>query len=159
MILKLKEDLLESRKLKTEVKTSVLRVLLGEIELVQSRTGVGPTDESIYPIIRKMITSNKEVMNHLDLDGTPYLKDDWFKKDILEEENSILQAYLPRELNSQEIRQYLTDGMVNEIQSAQEKEVPKLIGVLVKTFKTLGYHVNGADIKTVIADVRSEVDV
>lgn len=144
LIAKLKEDLLESRKLKTEVKSGILRVLLGELELVQSRTGVTPTDESIQPIIRKMITSNKEC----------YAQN---KSDILLEENQILQSYLPRELCTKEISEYLTDGMRQEILSAQEKDVPRLIGVLVKTFKTLGYHVNGTDIKSVIMDVRTEV--
>ncbi len=140
---KIKLDLLESRKLKTEVKSSVLRVLLGEIELVQSRTGVIPTDESIYPIIRKMITSNNEC----------YAQN---SSEVLLQENTILDGYLPQQLSQTEICNNITDIMITDIKSATDKDVPKLIGLFVKTFKTLGFHVSGNDIKAAILKIRGE---
>lgn len=56
----IKADLLQSRKEKNELKSNILRVLLGEIELESCKTGVELPDEKVHSLIRKIIESNKQ---------------------------------------------------------------------------------------------------
>ena len=71
---RIRADLLVARKSKNELKTSILRVLVGDIDMYKHAppgchkvlNGILP-DEFIHPIIRKLIASNNECLAQTDM--------------------------------------------------------------------------------------------
>jgi uncharacterized protein YqeY len=120
------------------IKKNILRVAIGEIEQLQMTSQQGNrvvTDDQAAKILRKLLQSNLEV-----LENTP----EGERKHILESENVILNALLPKQLTQDEIRVKL------ETLDLDKMPVGKAMGMAMKLFKETGDFVDGNDVKAVI---------
>ncbi len=181
---KLKDDLLTARKERNELKSNILRVLLGEIEQIQVKTGVELPEEKIHSIIRKLVESNKQtydlqcksfnipiVLANPDQPSIEKLRDMLSKSggttdlvwgpDLefkvvshLLEENAILASYLPTLLNPLEILALISPELHTEILLSDEKSLGKFTGKILKLVKEKGLTSNGNDVNKVIQDIR-----
>lgn len=137
---KLKDDLLTARKEKYEIQSGILRVLLGEIEQEQVKTGVELPDDRIYSMIRKIQENNIRCMAYTS-------------SDKLIGENNILNRYLPTLLNPLEILALISPELHAEILSSDEKSIGKFTGKILKIIKERNLSSNGNDVNKVIQDI------
>lgn len=181
----IKADLLQSRKEKNELKSNILRVLLGEIELESCKTGVELPDDRVHSIIRKIVESNKQtyelqcksfnipiVLVNPDQSSIEKLRDMLFKSggttdlvwgpdlefevvNPLLAENAILLSYLPTLLTHEEILSLITPELQTEILSVDEKSLGKFTGKILKIIKEKGLTSNGNDVGNVIKTIRA----
>ncbi|MFZ5764124.1 MAG: GatB/YqeY domain-containing protein [Thermodesulfobacteriota bacterium] len=87
---KIKSDLKESMKAKTEARTSALRVLLGEFGR-QAKKELDDTE--VIAVIRKLIKAENETLAQTGGEPSEYLQ--------------ILESYLPRQASEEEIRTWI----------------------------------------------------
>ena len=87
---KIRQDLKESMKAKTEARTSALRVILGEFGRQEKKT---LTDAEVIAVIRKLVKSEQETLAKTGADSSDYL--------------TTLEGYLPKEPSEAEIRQWI----------------------------------------------------
>lgn len=137
---KLKSDLIQAMRDKDETKKDILRVVIGDIESTESRENKEMSDEKIEKLIRKMVSSNEEVLRH---------KQD----DSLVKQNEILDTYLPKMLSQGEIYSKLCD-IVDDIKLA---DGGKAIGLAMKHLKQQNLNVDGKDVTTVVNKINGEV--
>ena len=84
-------------KARNGVARSILTTLLGELEGMAKRDQVDISDDMVMRTCKKFIIGNIETMK---LGGS---------KDQLETENAILKSFLPKQLNSDELRAIIAD--------------------------------------------------
>lgn len=125
------------------LRKNVLRLLLGEIETIESS---GKKADSTK-IIKKLIDSNNQILA---------IKTD----DILIKENEILSAMLPKEISRKELAEFIgsfqnqeNNSLYNQIVAA--KSEGQGIGLAVKTIKQIGLVYNSNDLIEVIKEMRS----
>lgn len=87
---KIKGDLKESMKAKTEARTSALRVLIGEF---QRQLKKELTDGEVVAVIRKLIKSEAETLEKKGEGPSDYMR--------------ILESYLPKQAGEAEIRAWI----------------------------------------------------
>jgi len=87
---KIKSDLKESMKARTEERTSALRVLIGEF---QRQLKKELTDAEVMAIIRKLIKSEAETLEKKGEEPSAYMH--------------ILESYLPKQAGEAEIRAWI----------------------------------------------------
>ncbi len=155
----IKADLLSARKEKDELKSGILRVLLGEVELIESRSGVKLPDDKIYTTIRAIIKANKISGGLEDEKGNPIFvnaQSTFFANALkLEDENKILEKYLPSLLSVEEIKAVITvHDLKEKVISASDKDLGKLTGEVMKVIKVAGNSANGNDIKIAMQELR-----
>lgn len=143
----IKSDLLTSRKEKNELKSNILRVLLGEIELESCKTGVELPDEKVHSIIRKIIESNNICIDKITAPFTT--------SNPLIYENEILFLYLPTLLTHDEILALISPELQAEIIAGDEKSSGKFIGKILKIVKDKGLSSNGNDVGNTIKYIKS----
>lgn len=91
---KIKNDLKESMKAKTDEKTSAIRVLIGEF---QRQIKKELTDAEVIAIIRKLIKSEAETLEKKGETTSVYIE--------------ILEEYLPKQASEEEIREWVTNNI------------------------------------------------
>ncbi len=131
----IKQHLHEAIINKEEVRKTILRVALGDLQRNSSTKYL--TKEEELRIIRKLVEGNKETIS--------FTKDEE-KKMILENEIVILESYLPRNLSEQEVRDFL----VNVDLTA--KSTGASLGLAMKAFKQAGLSVDANMVKKVVED-------
>lgn len=134
----MKSDLITSMKEKNEVKKNILRVVLGEVSTLESRSEEKLTEEQISKVIRKIIQANEETLRY----GA---------SEKLESENKILNSLLPKTLCVSEIRQELVG--IPEIKEA--KSEGQAVGIAIKYLKGKQLTVLGEDVKSVVLELRN----
>ncbi|MFH1217902.1 MAG: GatB/YqeY domain-containing protein [Pseudomonadota bacterium] len=87
---KIKSDLKESMKAKTESRTSAIRVLMGEFSRQLKKE---LDDAEVIGIIRKLIKSEAETLSHTGQEPSEYMR--------------ILESYLPRQASEEEIKEWI----------------------------------------------------
>ena len=87
---KIKGDLKESMKAKTEAKTSALRVLIGEF---QRQVKKELTDAEVIAVIRKLIKAETETLEKKGEGPSDYMQ--------------ILESYLPKQASEEKIRAWI----------------------------------------------------
>ncbi len=92
----IRADLKESMKAKTEVRTSAIRIILGEF---QRQPNKELTDPEVVSIIRKLVKSETELLaaSNKSAEDSEYI--------------SILEAYLPQQATEEEIRKWINDNI------------------------------------------------
>ena len=88
---KIRQDLKLSMKAKNEMRTSALRVMLGEFGRQDKKE---LSDLEVIAIIRKLVKSEQELLSKTNAASSDYL--------------TILEEYLPKEPTEEEIRQWIT---------------------------------------------------
>ena len=92
----IRADLKESMKAKTEVRTSAIRIILGEFQRQPSKV---LNDPEVVSIIRKLIKSETELLAASN------------KKPEDSEYIAILDAYLPQQASEEEIKKWINDNV------------------------------------------------
>ena len=152
----IRSQLTAAMKERNEIKKGILRVILGDLSTLESRSGKPPTDEEVKKVIKKLIEGNTETMSHLEKAATfaiPPISDTWQK---LKEENVILNSFLPKNLPKEEIKDFLnlsSSPIVFEIQGA--KSDGQATGLAMKFFKDFDVNIDGKDVSAIVKELRS----
>ena len=138
----IKDLIKRSMKDKDNLKRDILKLVLGEIQSKESRTGKNLNDDKIESIIRKLIESNLEILSH--------------KYDVvLSRENEILGNLLPTVMTTEEIEEALKD-VSEDIKTANNDG--QAMGIAMKTMKSCSGKALGQDVKEVVSDLRCTND-
>ncbi len=121
---------------KDEVKKSILRVVVGEVE----RKFGSNSDEDVHKAIKRIIEGNNESLKH---GANPTLL----------KEISILDEYLPKLLSLEMIEAALL-GTSTDVAIKAAKNDGAAVGAAMKALKTIGAAVDGNDVKTVVKKIR-----
>lgn len=139
----IKEQVIEAMKTKDSVKKDVLRVAQGDIEMHHTRTGEHMTDDQAQKVVRKLIKSNEETIEHTkDPAGV----------EKLNQEIAILEALLPRTLGVDEIVAALAP-VQDDIKAVGNDG--QATGVAMKHLKPQGLVVEGKDVSAAVKQIRS----
>jgi uncharacterized protein len=139
----LKARIKQAMRDKNDTEKEVLRVVLGEIQTEEHRTGKDATDEEAMAYIRKLIKSNDETLK---------VAKDEVQRATLEKENDILKGFLPASLSPEQIAQALIPVM-EAIKGA--KSDGQATGVAMKELKKAGAVVDGKDVALAIKTMRA----
>ena len=142
MLSQLKEDLKAAMFAKDTLKKNILRLVIGEIQTIESLNGK-ISDERIHGIIKKIIASNEET---LAAGG----------KFELEKENLILKAYLPSVWTYAQIEVFFLDkpDIIAQIKAADKDKVAS--GLAMKALKAAKATVDFSDVSTFTNHIRTE---
>lgn len=142
MIQKLKDDLKAAMLAKDELRKNILRVVLGELQLIEARNQQ-VNDEKVCGVIKKLIASNEET---LAAGGAQKLA----------EENKILATYLPSYWSVVEIEAFFLNREGPEFEQIRDaKSAGQATGIAMKTLKTVGAPVQGVDVTAFVEKVRA----
>lgn len=143
----IKSNLITAMKEKNETKKNIYRVVLGEIDTLESRQVKPLSDEGVAKVIRKVVQNNKETLF--------FVKDN-SAKETLNTENDILESLLPKTLTTKEIEFLLTE-LKSKITDANNEG--QAIGIAMKFLKEKQAIVNGEDVKTIVASIRNTSNI
>lgn len=121
----------------------ILRVALGEIQTIEHRVSKTLPDDEAMAIVRKLIKSNEETLEHTA---------DAEKKKQLVDEVAILTSLLPKSLSVDEIVALLAP-VSDAIRAAGNDG--QATGVAMKSLKASGASVNGKDVSEAVKRIRS----
>lgn len=139
----IKKEVITAMKAKDTVAKEVLRVAQGDIEMHHTRTGEHMTDDQAQKVVRKLMKSNEETLEHTTDEATA---------EKLKKEIAILEALLPRTLGVDEIVAALgpvADGIKAAGNDGQAT------GVAMKHLKPQGLAVEGKDVSAAVKQIRS----
>lgn len=136
----LRKDRIQAMKDKNRVAKDILGVALGEAQLAEARQGK-IEDTQVQKIIRKIISSNEEVMK---------IKAD----EKLTKENEILEEFLPQMWTEEQITLHLqsVDGMEELLKTA--KSSGQATGIAMKALKCADASVDGKIVSKVVSQMR-----
>lgn len=138
----IKEQIIEAMKAKDTLTRDLLRVAQGDIEMHHTRTGEHMTDEQAQKVVRKLIKSNEETIEHTtDPAGI----------EKLNKEIAILEALLPRTLGVDEIVAALAP-VQDDIKAVGNDG--QATGVAMKHLKPQGLVVEGKDVSAAVKQIR-----
>ena len=143
LLQEIKQQVLEAMKAKDTLAKDVLRVVQGDIELAETRSGKALSDDEAQKIVRKLIKSNQETLA---------VNPDAQTAEKLNKEIAILEALLPRTLSVDEIIAAL-DSVKDGIQAAGNDG--QATGVAMKHLKPQGLAVDGKDVSEAVRQIRS----
>lgn len=135
----IRNDLKSAMIAKDEIRKSILRVLIGEVDTFEAR-GKSASQDVVNNIINKLISSNEEIIKVKP-------------SDILVKENDILKAYLPKYLTEDEIEKFFVDQ--NETATIKNAENDgKAMGLAMKIVKSHNLSVLSEEVKKFVNKVR-----
>jgi len=133
----------QAMKDKNELEKELLRVLLGDLQLAETRNGKALSEKEGQQIIRRMVKSNQETVA-LTQDPTAVEK--------LKQEFVILDGLLPKTLSVAEIIVAL-EPVADDIRAAGNPG--QATGAAMKHLKPQGLEVEGKDVAAAVAQIRS----
>ena len=139
----IKQQMFAAMKAKNTVEKEILKVVLGEIDTANSRRDDDISDEDIHKILRKLVKSNGETMK---------LSEDAAQKAVLQQENDVLNAYLPKTLDTAAIVAALI-SVADDIKAAGNDG--QATGIAMKLLKSTGAAVGGKDVAQAVKQMRS----
>ncbi len=142
LLQEIKQQVLEAMKAKDTLAKDVLRVVQGDIELAETRSGKALSDDEAQKIVRKLIKSNHETLA---------VNPDAGAAEKLNKEIAILEALLPRTLSVDEIVAAL--GPVNDDIRAAGND-GQATGVAMKHLRPQGLAVDGKDVSEAVRQIR-----
>lgn len=128
---KLKDELKQSMLAKSELKTSVLRMLLSSLnyyEIQKGGAGYEATDEDVLTIIQKEAKQRRDSIEEFGKAG---------RQELVDKENKeleILQTYLPEQMTEEEIRE-IVKQVVAETGAKTIADIGKVMGILMPKVK------------------------
>lgn len=128
---KLRDELKRSMLARTELKTSVLRMLLSAInyyEIQKGGAGYEATDEDVLSVIQKEAKQRRDSIEEFKKANRQELVD----KETQELE--ILQVYLPTQMGEEQIRE-IVKQTISEIGATTVAEMGKVMGALMPKVK------------------------
>lgn len=128
---KLQEELKQSMLAKDTLRTSVLRMVLSAInyyEIQKGGAGYEATDEDVLSVIQKEAKQRRDSIEQFQKGGRQDLVDKETK------ELELLQAYLPQQMNEDEIRNLVKEAIA-QTQSTTIADMGKVMGALMPKVK------------------------
>src|SRR3989344_842340 len=128
---KLQEELKTSMLAKDKLKISVLRLLLSATnyyEIQKGGAGYQATDEDVFSVIQKEAKQRKDSIEQFSAAGRQDLADK--EKEELE----LLQKYLPKQMDEEEIR-ILVKEAISQSDATSPSDMGKVMGVLMPKIK------------------------
>ena len=122
---RISQDLKIAMKAREALRVSTLRLMLSEIERKEKEKGLPAEEEAIIQIFYTMIKKRREAIE-LFIKGN---RQDLADKE--EKEIPIIEAYLPKQMSEDEIRQEAL-AVMSELGVSGVKELGKIMGVLSK---------------------------
>lgn len=139
----IKKRLGVAMKARNDVEREILRVTLGELQTLETRTSRAPTDDEVAQIIRKLLKANEE---------TRAATEDAARKTVLEQEIAVLTSLLPKGLGLDEIVAKLAP-VRDAIKAAGNDG--QATGVAMKHLKSEGLSVPGGDVSQAVKAIRA----
>ena len=139
----LKKQALTAMKAKDSVATTILRLAQGEIQQSEARAGKTFSDEESAAVRKKLVKSNKETAEQTaDADA----------KAILLREISLLEAFLPKELDAAAVAAALAPT-ADAIKAAGNAGMAT--GIAMKFLKAAGIAASGNVVQEAVATLRT----
>ena len=136
----IRKQIVETMKLKAEVQKNVLKVVLGEIDLQESRNGKQLTDDDCCRIIKKTLQGVEEMLTYKPND----IK--------FETEKAVLKGLLPKELTADDLKITLS-SKIDELKAT--KSEGQATGIAMKFLKEINLSVDGNVVKKIVSEIRS----
>lgn len=140
MIDKIKTELLTARKNRDKLAVNVLGLVLGEIQTASVAKDLTEQDE--LSIIKKIIKSNNTTIKALKESGTDFQE--------LEQENEILNQFLPQQLTCEQIEKIIAEHGIT-----LDSNVGKSMGMAIKVLKKEGHEFDANDVREAIQKLLS----
>lgn len=128
---KLQEELKQSMLAKSELKTSVLRLLLSAInyfEIQKGGAGYQATTDDILSVIQTQVKQRKDSIEQFTTAERQELVDKETK------ELEILQSYLPTQMSEEEVKK-IVEETITETGAKTIQEMGKVMGALTQKLK------------------------
>jgi hypothetical protein len=139
----LKKQALTAMKAKDSVATTILRLAQGEIQQSEARAGKTFSDEESAAVLKKLVKSNRETAEQTaDADA----------KAILLREISLLEAFLPKELDAAAVAAALAPT-ADAIKAAGNAGMAT--GIAMKFLKAAGIAASGNVVQEAVATLRT----
>ena len=139
----LKAAMLAAMKAGQTTEKGILRVALGEVQTVESRSGSDAADAEVEKILRKLIKSISESRDAAAEDE---------QRATLQAEIDVLERFLPKTLSPEEIVAAL-EPVADAIRDAGNDG--QATGVAMKHLKSSGAVVEGKDVNTAVRTMRA----
>lgn len=140
---KLLEDLKNSMKEKNEIRKNTIQMVRASILQVEKDNGVTLEDDKIIEIIAKETKKRKDGLGDYEKSG----REDLIKQ--VNEEISILQEYLPKQLSKEEIKSIVKE-IIEETRATGIKDMGKVMGVAKQK---IGAAADGKTINEVVKEI------
>jgi uncharacterized protein YqeY len=139
----IRAQILSATKAKDEVCKNILKVVLGEIHTMESRTGIKLKDEEIHKVIKKTVEGIDETLKYVK-EGENYNK--------LVAEKQILSNLLPQYLSKEAVLAVLNE-IVIDLKAA--KSDGQATGVAMKLIKEKKLSVDGKVVSEAVKEIRT----
>ena len=140
---KLMEDLKESMKTKNEIRKNTVQMVRAAILQIEKDKGIQVEDDKILEIIAKEVKSKKDALKDFEKAG---------REDLINQTNqeiSVLQEYLPKQLSKEEIKVEL-EKIIAQIGATTMKDM----GAIMKEAKAkMGASADGKTINEVAKEI------
>ena len=140
---KLMEDLKKSMKEKNEIRKNTVQMIRAAILQIEKDKGIAVDDEKIIEIIAKEVKGKKDALSDFEKAG---------REDLINQTNeeiSILEEYLPKQLTKKEIKEIVSE-VIEEIGATSIKDM----GVVMKEAKAkIGASADGKSINEVVREI------
>lgn len=140
---KLMEDLKKSMKEKNEIRKNTVQMIRAAILQIEKDKGIAVDDEKIIEIIAKEVKGKKDALSDFEKAG---------REDLINQTNeeiSILEEYLPKQLTKEEIKEIVSE-VIEEIGATSIKDM----GVVMKEAKAkIGASADGKSINEVVREI------
>lgn len=140
----IKSRMISAMKSGNTVERDIMRLIKGETDTENARTGKVITDEDVAKVIRKIVEANTETLKLMTEADS--------RRKLLNEELSILNDLMPKFLNKDEIIEKLTEKY-DDIKNA--KNDGQATGIAMKFFKERSILVNGNDVSSAVKQIRN----
>jgi uncharacterized protein YqeY len=139
---KIKRDLVVAMKNNDSLKKDIYRVVISECNFLESskKQGGKPlTEQQVVKAISDIVAANEALLSHKP-------------NPVLEQENLILNSFIPIMLNQEVIEKHLEEIKSDLISNQSEG---KAIGFAVEHMKKLKLNADGKDIRAAVLKIRS----
>ena len=140
---KLMEDLKKSMKEKNEIRKNTVKMIRAAILQIEKDKGIAVDDEKIIEIIAKEVKVKKDALSDFEKAE---------REDLINQTNeeiSILEEYLPKQLTKEEIKEIVSE-VIEEIGATSIKDM----GVVMKEAKAkIGASADGKSINEVVREI------
>ena len=126
----LKDEIKAAMKAKDKVRLSILRQVHGEIKNIEVNERRDIEDADVDAMLKRLIKQTRET-----LDGSIKAGNDQERTDMLTEQVTILESYLPKQVEGAELTA-LIDEVLAETGASTKKDMGRVMGAL--TQKTSG---------------------
>ncbi|MEM6853341.1 MAG: GatB/YqeY domain-containing protein [Planctomycetota bacterium] len=138
----IKKRIIVAMKAKNTQERDILKVVLGDLQIQETRKGDDLTDAEAQQIIRKVIKGNGEMITAVE---------DAAVVERMNQEIAILESLLPQSLSVEEIVAAL--GPVADAVKAAGND-GQATGVAIKHLKSTGAEVQGKDVSAAVRQMR-----